>query len=78
MTDSKDPTQQRLDKLERTVDILRSHLLIALETNYALASELAELKGRQQDKDLICTRILSEFNTLSTLKTVANQYNRGK
>lgn len=66
MTDS----DKRIEKLERTVDILRFHLLNTLEQSYALAAELAELKDRKQSEDSICTKILQEFNTLSTLNPV--------
>ncbi|MDZ8135134.1 MAG: hypothetical protein RM049_13560 [Nostoc sp. DedQUE04] len=72
----KDLTQERLDRLERTVDFLRRHLLSTLELTYALAAELAETKGREQSKDPICTKLLAEFNTLSTLKTTQRDFNQ--
>ncbi len=72
----KDPTQERLDKLERTVDSLRWHLLSTLELTYALAAELAEIKGREQSKDPICTKLLAEFTTLNTLKSTQHNFNR--
>ncbi|MBN3943489.1 MAG: hypothetical protein V7L21_29530 [Nostoc sp.] len=77
-TNQKDPTQERLDKLERTVDNLRHHLLSTLELTYALAAELAEAKGVEQSFDPICTKLLAEFNTLTTLKTTQRDFNKRK
>jgi regulator of replication initiation timing len=65
-----DQTEQRIKKLERTVDSLRLHLLKALELNYALAAELAQLKGQRQDTDPICIKAISEFTTLNTLRPI--------
>ncbi|WP_445626454.1 hypothetical protein [Nostoc sp. DSM 114167] len=73
---NKDSTQERLVKLERTVDILRWHLLSTLELTYALAAELAEAKGRQQSSDPTCTKLLAEFNTLNTLKKIQSDLNQ--
>ncbi|MEH2190283.1 MAG: hypothetical protein V7K64_29625 [Nostoc sp.] len=72
----KDITQERLDKLERTVDFLRWHLLSTLELTYALAAELAETKGQEQSKDPICTKLLAEFTTLNTLKSIQRDFNQ--
>ncbi|MEH2145303.1 hypothetical protein [Nostoc sp.] len=75
-TNHKDPTQERLDKLERTVDFLRWHLLSTLELTYALAAELAETKGRKQSVDPTCAKLLAEFNTVSTLKITHRDFNQ--
>ena len=72
----KDPTQERLDKLERTVDNLRHHLLSTLELTYALAAELAEAKGVEKSRDPICTQAIAELNTLNTLKTTQRDFKR--
>ena len=72
----KDPTQERLDRLERTVDSLRSHLLSTLELAYGLSAELAESKGQKQSSDPICTKFLAKFNTLSTLRPIQRDFNR--
>lgn len=64
----KDTNEHRILKLERTVDILRFHLLNSIEQSYALAADLAQIKGVKQSEDQLCTKILSEFNTLSTLQ----------
>ena len=68
-TKRKDPTQERLDNL-------RHHLVATLELTYALAAELSLSAGREQSEDKICNRILAEFNTLSTLRTIQYDPNR--
>lgn len=70
---TKDPTQERLDKLERTVDALHHHLLSTLELTYALAAELAEAAGRKQSEDATCTKILAEFNIIKSLKPISRR-----
>ncbi len=70
-TKSKDPTQGRLEKLERTVSALHHHLLSTLELTYALSAQLAEAAGRKQSEDATCTKILAEYNTLKGLNPIS-------
>ena len=76
LPNQKDPNQQRLEVLERTVDNLRHHLVSTLELTYALAAELAEAKGIEKSRDAICTQALAELNTLNTLKTTQRDFKR--
>ncbi|MBD2415874.1 hypothetical protein FACHB389_29315 [Nostoc calcicola FACHB-389] len=68
-----DPTQERLDKLERTVDALHHHLVSTLELTYVLAAQLAESAGRKQSEDATCTKILAEFNIIKSLKPISGR-----
>lgn len=76
MTNPKDPTEQRIEKLERTADNLRWHLLTALQLNHALASEIALLAGHNPNTDANCIKALQEFNALNTLRPVRADFNR--
>ncbi|WP_143854197.1 hypothetical protein [Nostoc sp. 'Peltigera membranacea cyanobiont' 210A] len=69
-TKRKDPTQQRIEKLERTVNALHHHLLSTLELTYILSTELASAKGRVPSEDGTCTRILAEYNIISSLHPI--------
>ncbi|MFN6484623.1 MULTISPECIES: hypothetical protein [unclassified Nostoc] len=68
---SKDPTQQRIERLERTVNALHYHLVTTLELTYALAAELAKSNGRKQSQDATCTKILAEWNTIKGLNPIS-------
>ncbi|PHJ60253.1 hypothetical protein VF14_11550 [Nostoc linckia z18] len=75
---SKDPTQERLKKLESTVNALHHHLLCTLELTYILAAELAASKGCKQSDDATCTRILAEYNTLKGLNPIDQSFHKLK
>ncbi|BAY78383.1 hypothetical protein NIES25_48570 [Nostoc linckia NIES-25] len=75
---TKDPTQERLKKLENTVNALHHHLLSTLELTYILAAELAVSKGCQQSEDATCTKILAEYNTLKGLNPIPQSFHNRK
>jgi hypothetical protein len=67
---TKDPTHERIAKLERTVNALHHHLLSTLELTYALAAALAESNGHKQSENATCTKILAEWNTVKQLNPI--------
>ncbi|MBD2516872.1 hypothetical protein H6G93_17975 [Nostoc sp. FACHB-973] len=72
-TKHKDPTKERLDRLERTVDALHHHLVSTLELTYTLVAQLAEAAGRKQSEDATCTKVLAEFNIIKSLKPISGR-----
>ncbi|MGF1987887.1 MAG: hypothetical protein RMY62_008490 [Nostoc sp. ZfuVER08] len=68
---TKDPTQERIAKLERTVNALHHHLLSTLELTYALAAALAESNGCKESEDATCTKIHAEWHTIKQLNPIS-------
>ncbi|AFY43638.1 hypothetical protein [Nostoc sp. PCC 7107] len=65
--------EQRIEKIERFVDILRWQLINSLEASYALAAELAILKGQSPDSNEICLKLRREYDALNTLRPINHQ-----
>ncbi|WP_414587433.1 hypothetical protein [Scytonema sp. PCC 10023] len=70
-----DKSTERIEQLESRIDILRWFLLHTQQQTYALAVELAELKGQELSENEICKEILEQYNNLNTLRSIKRDLN---